>query len=55
MSQYKNTQRQDESRNTSSDKKAFVEPKLTFVQPELVKRGELADLTEGFLGGFDVS
>lgn len=30
----------------------FVTPKLTFVQPELVRQGSLADVTAGFFGTF---
>lgn len=30
----------------------LVQPKLTFVKPELVRQGSLADVTAGFFGTF---
>ena len=30
----------------------FTEPKLTFLEPKLVKRGDVADVTAGFIGSF---
>jgi hypothetical protein len=36
-------------------KQPFVEPKLTYVEPKLIKRGDFADLTEAFFGGFSTS
>jgi hypothetical protein len=36
----------------SREKRAFSEPKLTFVEPELVKQGDLSDVTAGFFGTF---
>lgn len=33
-------------------KPPFVAPKLTFVKPELVRQGSLADVTAGFFGSF---
>ena len=33
-------------------KPSFVAPKLTFVKPELVRQGSLADVTAGFFGTF---
>ncbi len=33
-------------------KQPFVAPKLTFVKPELVRQGSLADVTAGFFGTF---
>ena len=33
-------------------KAPFVAPKLTFVKPELVRQGSLADVTAGFFGTF---
>ena len=33
-------------------KPRFVAPKLTFVKPELVRQGSLADVTAGFFGTF---
>lgn len=57
MSQHNQVQRQGESTVVARDaaKQPFVEPKLTFVEPQLEKRGNFADLTEGFFGGFTPS
>ena len=33
-------------------KQPFIAPKLTFVKPELVRQGSLADVTAGFFGTF---
>ncbi len=44
-----------ESRASSEEggsKQAFVEPKLTFVEPKLMQRGDLNDVTKGFFGSF---
>jgi hypothetical protein len=30
----------------------FVEPKLAFVQPKLVKQGKVEEITAGFFGNF---
>lgn len=38
--------------STSAAKARFVAPKLTFVKPELVRQGSLADVTAGFFGTF---
>ena len=55
MSQLNQPQRQDNVMTTTPEKMPFVEPKLTFVEPQLEKRGNLAELTEGFVGGFTPS
>jgi hypothetical protein len=34
------------------DKQPWQEPKLTFVEPKLIKHGKLAEVTAGFFGGF---
>lgn len=34
------------------DKKAFKEPKLTFVEPKLTKHGDATKITGGFFGTF---
>lgn len=39
---------------STSPKAPFVAPKLTFVTPKVTKRGDFADLTEGFLGTFPI-
>jgi hypothetical protein len=36
----------------SSDRQAWVAPKLTFVEPKLTKHGALTDVTGAFFGGF---
>ena len=36
----------------AADKPLFTEPKLTFVEPKLVKHGDMADVTFGFFGTF---
>ncbi len=36
----------------ATGKQPFVAPKLTFVKPELVRQGSLADVTAGFFGTF---
>ena len=33
-------------------KRPFTEPKLTFIEPKLIRRGNVADVTAGFLGTF---
>ena len=40
--------------STSKDapKPAFEEPKLTFVEPKLTPRGDLREVTGGFIGSF---
>ncbi len=44
--------RPEDSEDTAKERKpAFVEPKLTFVEPELVKHGDLVHVT-GFFGTF---
>lgn len=56
MSQHKQLPHQDEIvAKSDSAKQPFVEPKLTFVEPHLEKRGNFAELTEGFFGGFTPS
>ena len=39
-------------KSESKEKQPFVEPKLTFVEPKLVKHGDVKDITAGFFGGF---
>ena len=34
------------------EKRPFVAPKLQFVQPKLVKHGDVKDITAGFFGSF---
>ena len=36
----------------NGEKVPFVEPRLTFIEPKLVKRGDIADVTAGFFGKF---
>ena len=38
--------------NTNAVKPAFVQPKVTFVKPELVKQGAFAEVTGQFFGTF---
>lgn len=41
--------------DSSSEKKVFTEPKLTFVEPELTKHGDATQITKnngGFFGTF---
>ena len=33
-------------------KQSFVEPKLVFVRPKLVKQGTVEEITAGFFGSF---
>lgn len=33
-------------------KQPFVDPKLTFIEPKLVKQGQLENVTAGFAGTF---
>jgi hypothetical protein len=33
-------------------KRPFVEPKLTFVEPKLVKHGDIVEVTKAFFGPF---
>jgi hypothetical protein len=33
-------------------RQAYVEPKLTYVTPKLIKRGDVSKVTAGFLGSF---
>jgi len=33
-------------------KAAFIEPKLRFIEPKLMKHGDVAKVTHGFLGSF---
>ena len=40
------------TRDTASGKDEWQEPKLRFVEPKLVERGPVKDLTGGFLGSF---
>jgi hypothetical protein len=42
----KNNQ-QDVSKNDMKDKQSFGESKLTFVEPKLVKHGDVKDITAG--------
>ena len=34
------------------EKKPFLKPKLRFIQPKLLRQGNLADVTGGFFGTF---
>ncbi|MCB0212139.1 MAG: hypothetical protein KDJ52_22540 [Anaerolineae bacterium] len=36
----------------ASEKQPFVEPKLSFIEPKLVKQGKLENVTAGFFGTF---
>jgi len=38
--------------NSSQTRKAFAEPKLTFIEPKLTKHGDATKLTGGFFGTF---
>jgi hypothetical protein len=42
----------DARTDQGSEKPAFEEPKLTFVEPKLTPRGDLREVTAGFIGGF---
>jgi hypothetical protein len=33
-------------------KRKFIEPKLTYIEPKLVKHGDVKDITAAFLGVF---
>ena len=33
-------------------KAAFIEPRLRFIEPKLMKHGDVAKVTHGFLGSF---
>ena len=37
---------------SSKGKKRFADPKLTFVEPKLVKHGDATKITGGFFGTF---
>ncbi len=37
--------------NFSQTKKDFHEPKLTFIEPKLIKHGDATKITVGFFGG----
>jgi hypothetical protein len=37
------------------DKKLFVEPKVSFIEPKLIKHGDATKITAGFFGGFSPS
>ena len=39
-------------KHIESDKKAFKEPKLTFIEPKLTKQGDATKITGGFFGSF---
>jgi hypothetical protein len=41
-----------QAKESGSAKAPFIAPKLTFVKPELVRQGSLADVTAGFFGTF---
>ena len=40
----------DPRTNKDTPKPAFEEPKLTFIEPKLTPRGDLRDVTAGFVG-----
>jgi hypothetical protein len=42
----------DARTDQGAEKPAFEEPKLTFVEPKLTPRGDLREVTAGFISGF---
>lgn len=38
--------------SAASDKAPWQEPKLAFIEPRLIKHGQLEAVTAGFFGGF---
>ena len=42
----------DAAVSQSSARQAWVEPKLTFVEPKLTRHGPLTEVTGAFFGGF---
>ena len=42
----------ERERQIKPDKKAFREPKLTFVEPKLTKHGDATKITGQFFGSF---
>jgi hypothetical protein len=46
------TTRQAKAEKTATEKKPFVEPRMKFVEPEIVEAGEVAKKTKGFFGPF---
>jgi hypothetical protein len=42
----------DARSDQSAGKPAFEEPRLTFVEPKLTPRGDLREVTAGFISGF---
>jgi hypothetical protein len=49
------TNKSQQSLDTAANKKEFSEPKLTFVEPRLVKHGDAIRITQqtGFFGTID--
>ncbi|GJQ59125.1 MAG: hypothetical protein SCALA701_19260 [Candidatus Scalindua sp.] len=43
---------QEKSSDASQGKKAFTNPKLTFIEPKLTKHGDATKITAGFFGPF---
>jgi hypothetical protein len=39
-------------KDTDEKKQPFVEPKLQFIEPKLVKHGDVKDITAAFFGTF---
>ncbi len=42
----------EESVNKEAEKKPFNEPKLKFIEPQLIKQGDATKITAGFFGSF---
>ncbi len=43
---------QERSSDSFQGKKAFTNPKLTFIEPKLTKHGDATKITAGFFGPF---
>ena len=43
----------DPRSSKDTPKPAFEEPKLAFIEPKLTPRGDLRDVTAGFVGSFN--
>ena len=43
----------EKEKQEQSEKKAFVEPKLRFIEPKLTKHGDATKITAGFFGSFN--
>ena len=44
----------DPAADALAEKKPFIQPKLTFIYPRLVKHGDATQNTHAFFGGFSV-